>query len=486
MRSTWAIIALIVAATAAVIAPPMFQRGPGPAGSSDDTVLLFTVWGMPFEDRLFEDVYADGYTALMPGVRVDYRRYGSDLLQKYNTWHTLGRGPDVMRLRVTDYHGMVARGMLEPLTARIADADSGISADDLADFPPHIMDILWIQGELYALPEDNAQYGLFYNKAIFDAYNAAHPGEPIGYPNADWTWEDLRDAARRLTVRSATGEIDIAGIDFAIWSWPFMTLFAQAGGELWDEAGTTCLIDSPAGVRALEFLRALQREDGSYRVSLGRNSPTGPDALFAAGKSAMYLDGSWRVPLLEIVVPDLDFAVSPLPRGPSEGGRPAVVSGAVLWGISSRAAHKDEGWRMLRWLIAQEQAQAYWDALRVAPPASTRIMNSPAFRSTRGLKDRDGEYILPPMSEEAFADRAEWLLHANQPDRETGKPPGFVPVGLYQTELEERILEMLEAWLSPTSTHEAHEALARVVSRLHAVIDRDRVSKRLPRVIRDR
>ncbi|MCH7793036.1 MAG: hypothetical protein IID31_12245, partial [Planctomycetes bacterium] len=109
MRSTWAIIALIVAATAAVIAPPLFERGPGLAGSSDDTVLLFTVWGMPFEDRLFEDVYADGYSALMPGVRVDYRRYGSDLLQKYNTWHTLGRGPDVMRLRVTDYHGMVAR-----------------------------------------------------------------------------------------------------------------------------------------------------------------------------------------------------------------------------------------------------------------------------------------------------------------------------------------------------------------------------------------
>ena len=62
-------IALIVAATAAVIAPPLFERGPGPGGSSDDTVLLFTVWGMPFEDRLFEDVYADGDTALMPGGR---------------------------------------------------------------------------------------------------------------------------------------------------------------------------------------------------------------------------------------------------------------------------------------------------------------------------------------------------------------------------------------------------------------------------------
>ena len=40
---------------------------------------------------------------------------------------------------------------------------------------------------------------------------------------------------------------------------------------------------------------------------------------------------------------------------------------------------------MLRWLIAREQAQAYWDVLRVAPPASIAIVNSPALRSTAGL-----------------------------------------------------------------------------------------------------
>lgn len=484
MRSTIAIVVLIVVATLAVIAPPFVERRSMGGGSGDDITLLFTVWGVPFEDGLFKDVYADGYSALTPGVTIDYRRYGSDLLQKYNTWHTSGRGADVMRLPATDYHGMVDRGMLEPLNARIAGLETGLSAEDLADFPPHIMDILRIDGDLYALPEDNSQYGLFYNKSIFDAYNAAHPDDGVTYPSADWTWEDLREAAKKLTTHHASGEIDIAGIDFAIWAWPFLTLMAQAGGEIWDEAGTTCLIDSEPGVRALEFIRALQREDGSYRATIGRNSPAGPDALFAVGKSAMYLDGSWRVPMLEHVAPKLNFAVAPLPRGPRDGGRPAVVSGAVLWGISSNAAHKDEAWRLLRWLVAQEQARAYWDVLRVAPPASISIVNSPAFRSTAGLMDEKGQWVVPPMTEEMFADRAQWTLYANTPDPETGEPPGFVPVGLYQSELEVEILGMLESWLSRSNTDDASDVLGRVVRRMHSIIDRDRAAKGLGAVQR--
>ena len=44
-------------------------------------------------------------------------------------------------------------------------------------------------GERYALPSDSAQFGLYYNRALFDAYNASHPDDPLGYPNAEWTWE---------------------------------------------------------------------------------------------------------------------------------------------------------------------------------------------------------------------------------------------------------------------------------------------------------
>lgn len=475
MRTGPVITACLAIATAAVVLWPSAGAVRG------ERTVLFTVWGMPFEDRLFEDRYARGFEAAHPGVRVDYRRYGDDLLMKYNAWHTRGRGAEVMRLRVTDYHGMAARGMLEPLDRYINDPEVGLSAERLADIPPHLRALLEIEGaqgrHIYALPQDNAQFGLFYNKSLFDRHNAEHPEDPVEYPNERWTWEDLRAAARKLTRRDAMGRITQRGFDVAIWSWPFMTLFAQAGGSLWSEDGLTCTVDSEAGVEALEFLRAMQREDRSFDPSLsGYQSGTGPDALFAAGGTAMMMDGSWRVPNLESVAPELDFAVAPLPRGK----RPAVVSGSVLWGISSRAANKDEAWAMIRWLTDMPRHLEYWDVLRVAPPASLSAQRSEGFRSTSGLARPGGGWEVPPMPASAFADRAAWLLYANEPHPETGAPPGFVPVSPYQTELEEEITRMLNEYLNPASRLEAKAALEGVVRHVHAVIDRDRRARGLP------
>ncbi len=136
-----------------------------------------------------------------------------------------------------------------------------------------------------------------------------------------------------------------AGLDFAIWSWPFMTFFAQAGGELWSADEMTCTINSYAGVETLEYFRRLQRQDKSFNPSIsGYDSGTGPDALFGAERTAMLLDGSWRVPNLEKNWPNLDFAVAPLSRGKI----PAVVSGCVMWAISAHERYADDAWAYMR------------------------------------------------------------------------------------------------------------------------------------------
>ncbi|MCC6676218.1 MAG: sugar ABC transporter substrate-binding protein [Phycisphaerales bacterium] len=487
MRPSRLIILAILIATLAVVLWPAASRVMGRANGR--STLLFTVWGMPFEDRLFLDRYAKGWERLNPSITVDYQRLvGDGLLAKYNAWAAQGRGADVMRLRITDYLGMVERGMLEPLDDFISDPDLGLPPDELADFPPQIMQLLRIvapsdgpgSARLYALPQDNAQYGLFYNRAIFAAYNRDHSDSPAPYPSPDWTWHDLRRVAKMLTTYDDRGRIDTAGIDFFMWSWPFLTFHAQAGGELWTADGLTTLINHEPGVRALEFLRTLQREDRSLRISLGDQTGTGPDALFAAGRTAIYLDGSWRVPNFEANAPSLDFAVAPLPRGV----RPAVVSGSVLWGISSHSRNKREAWRMLRWLVAKEQSLEYWDTLRVAPPARMSLLTSDAFRTTRGLRRADGSWEVPPLTPGRFEARAGWLAYANTPHPETGRPPGFVPVAPYQTELEREIERMLSSYLNPSSTESAQSALDRVAAAVHAIIDRDRAAKGLPAVVR--
>ncbi|MHC4099697.1 MAG: ABC transporter substrate-binding protein [Planctomycetota bacterium] len=471
MRTSHAVLVLLAAATLAFVVP---HRTAAPPGAT----LAFAVWGMPFEDRLFEDGYARGFERLHPGVTVEYSRY-QDLTDKYFAWHMLGRGADVMRVRITDYHAFVARGMLEPLDPYLDDPTIGLTKQEQRDFLPAVWNLLEVDGRRYALPSDSAQLGLYYNKALFDRHNAEHPGDRIDYPNADWTWEDLRRAARRLTVRDADGRYVQFGVDFELWSWPFMAFLRQAGGTLWDETRTTTRVNSPQGREALRLIIDLIPHSAAMRAVGQVGSASGPDKLFAGGHTAMLIDGSWRAPDLERVNPRLDFAIAPLPRH----RRGAVACGSVLWAISVHSEHKETAWRMIRWMTGRDQSLRYWDALRVAPPARLSVIRSEAFRQTRGLVDADGTIWTHPMPRQRFDDRAAWLLDAVTPDA-GGELSGFVPVAPYQKDLEDNIEAMLKRAVSPGRSEALQELLDRAADAVHQIIDRDRRARGLPPVPR--
>ncbi|UCD75342.1 MAG: sugar ABC transporter substrate-binding protein [Phycisphaerales bacterium] len=472
MRRSHLIILLIAAATIACLVPPGVT-------SRSENELLFTVWGMPFEDNLFRDGYARDFEKQNPGVAVNYETY-PDVTKKYLVWHLRGFGADVMRLPITDYHAMVSIGALEPLDQFIEDPEFGLTAEEQADFMPSLWQALEIDGERYAIPSDNAQYGLYYNKTIFDRYNAKHPEDRIPYPDASWTWEDLRSAADRLTVRDEHGETIQYGVDFDLWAWPFMAFLTQAGGELWDEDQTTTLINSPRGLETLQFIVDLLPHAGPLRSADLKDSATGPDKFFVTGQTAILLDGSWRAPSLELTNPDLDFAIAPLPHHRER----AVVSGSVLWAISVHSRNKELAWKMVKFITNFEQSLRYWDALRVAPPSRLSVVRDEAFRSTRGIIDERGTVRSPAMPRERWEDRGQWLLYATTPDPATGRMPGFVPVTPYQKDLEEKIKTMLGRAVSPHRQESLSELLDATATDVHRVIDRDRLARGAPAAVR--
>lgn len=478
-RLSHLLTAALLLATAALVLAPRSDALGGRAR------VQMTVWGMPFEDRLFLDRYARRYETLTPSVAVDYRRY-ADVKTKYNAWHAQGRGSDLMRIEMTWYHDFVRRGLIEPLGKYIRDPRVGLPPEQLDKIPPHIRAALDVDGEIYALPMDSSVYGLYYNLDIFERYNAEHPDAPLRLPDASWTWDDLRRAAKALATHSPRGEIERRGFDFAVWAWPFLTLLAQAGGEAWSADGQTCLIDSPAGEEALRLLRAMQREDRSFAPTLGSyTAGTGADVLFGSGRTAMMLDGSWRVPNLELNYPDLRFAVAPLPKGKRRG----VVTGAVMWAVSANSRHKDEAWAMLRWLVQDEQAAAYWDTLRVAPPANLAVLASPAFHATAGVLKVPGDpasgYEVPPMRPEEFNAKAAWITDAFTQDPREGRAPGFLWVSEFQFDLYNEIDRTLREFLRPGSPLSEREVLASAARSLNSLIDRTRASRGLPPVRRD-
>jgi multiple sugar transport system substrate-binding protein len=474
VRTSHVILILLTLATTAFVVPPWWTQ-------SARHELFMTVWGMPFEDLLFRDTYARGYERQHPDIRVRYQRY-VDVRPKYEAWHAVGRGADVMRMGIDVYYALAAKGMLAPLDAYINDPQVGLTPEEQADFFPWVWNALVIDGHRYALPSDNAQYGVYYNKRIFDAYNAAHPDAPLTYPSAAWTWDDLRRANRLLTVRTAAGTSQ-HGVSFELWAWPFLAFFVQAGGQVWDADQTTALVNSPAGVQALELIAELIPQDAPLRNVELAESASGPDDLFKIGKLAILLDGSWRAPDIERESPGLEFAIAPLPHG----AQAAVISGSVVWAVSVHSPNPAQAWEMVKWLTRREQSLAYWDKLRVAPPALRSVVASPEFEATRGVVTEDGgrvEVLVPPMSRAQFAARGAWLQYALTPDAQTGRMPGLIVVAPYETDLELKLSRAeVEVVLGQKT---AQQALDDVVRETHAIIDRDRAAKGLPAVVRPR
>ena len=124
--------------------------------------------------------------------------------------------------------------------AGVVDVGEG-QIEDPEGFYPALLDIFTYDGVLWCPPKDFSTMALQYNKDLFDAAG-------LDYPTADWTWEDLADAAAALTDPDAGVIGLVTPPNLERWL-PFLY---QAGGELFNEDGEL-MLDSDAARTALEY-----------------------------------------------------------------------------------------------------------------------------------------------------------------------------------------------------------------------------------------
>ena len=124
-----------------------------------------------------------------------------DVVNWDNYWTLLEAGasdqsgmPDVFWMHSNVAQMYMENDILLPIDEYV-EADDKI---DLANYYEGVTDLFTRKdnGVLYALPKDHDTIALLYNKAIFDKYG-------VDYPTDEWTWEDVRDAAKAITEAGA-------------------------------------------------------------------------------------------------------------------------------------------------------------------------------------------------------------------------------------------------------------------------------------------
>jgi ABC-type glycerol-3-phosphate transport system substrate-binding protein len=212
-------------------------------------------------------------------------------------------------------------------------------------------------GKMGGLPSLMNTYGVWYNATAFKAAGIAVPKE-------GWTWDQMYDAAARLSNKNGA-KFGLVADQLTGPDGPFtMSVYSlSAGGE-----GFTDSVNKPTKVVAddkyLEGVRKL-----SDAVKAGHVAPPGYDAtniqsLFAAGKVPMMFGGQWLAAAYLTDKPKIEYGFAPLPVVDT----PVTLYDAVGICTPSYTKNADATYKVLEYLNTKVWEQVL-PSSPVAPPA---------------------------------------------------------------------------------------------------------------------
>ena len=275
---------------------PAAGTGACPLPAEEGASIVFSGWGDETEQQIYRDSI-ERFKAVCPGVTVDYQPIPASFQDKLKAQMAGGTAPDVFYVDDQLMNAFASSGQLLALDDYMSQA--GVSRDD---FIPALLTIFTQDGKTYALPKDWGTLGLVY---LPEAFQAASIDEPTD----DWTWDDLRTAAKAIADNGTYGGFCM-GADWARFA-PFV--FSNGGSFASDDFQTATL-DTPE-VKEMATLVADMYKEGSLVKPADVGASWCGEAI---GKKlvGMTTEGGWMVNFMKQNYPDVEWKAIQIPQGP--------------------------------------------------------------------------------------------------------------------------------------------------------------------------
>jgi raffinose/stachyose/melibiose transport system substrate-binding protein len=335
-------------------------------------------------NKTFYQMFAK-FRAANPGVEFDVEDMVHDTYEtKMKTLAAGNEMPDLFLIKGSWIDNFISNGLVKPMNGML-DSNSAwrdnFNAGAFDEFKRNGSDIYGIPFQLFS------SHLILYNSAAF---------AKAGIRSFPKTWKDFESA---ISALKAKGYTPISLGNKAKWvaeSCILSTLGDRFTGSAWfysvrDRKGAK--FTDPDFVRALDAFQRLAKS-GAFNSDLNSIDDNQQKTLYINGKSAMFMDGAWSIPvLISIAPPDVvkDTHLAILPSVPGGKGDPSSVSGGSGWGYAINAGVTPEKEKAIGKLIA---------ALTGAEAARATIENNgqPAGRTASYDKSK-----VAPLSNEYFA-----------------------------------------------------------------------------------
>ncbi|MBO7745335.1 sugar ABC transporter substrate-binding protein [Paenibacillus sp. MWE-103] len=312
-----------------------------------------------------------------PDIKVKMANIPEDgFFEKLNAAFAAGKGPDM-------WGGWYSpdefeRGYIAPLDEFIARDDY-----DMNKYfqPATALRLKGTDGHYYGLPRDMSNAVIYYNKDLFDKYG-------VPYPTPDWTLDDFRDAAKKIThADEGIYGTDLFASDFnAITGNPIIW---NMGSDVASDDGKKVkgFVDSPQMIKLFQYAQTLSKEGVSAPSSVMQTA--GDQGPFSAGKIGMSLGFLWGYN--DIKKASFKAGAVGFPKEEGSTGNFAWTE-EVSWYMNNKSEKKDATWAFMKYLSSPEVGKQAID---------TRFMWGPPMPSVWEEKGLEQDELLKVFLEQA-------------------------------------------------------------------------------------
>jgi multiple sugar transport system substrate-binding protein len=298
----------------------------------------------------------DEFNAKHPDILIDAQVYGAadQLGPKLDAAVAGKTPPDLLWWSPAFFPKYADAGVLKNIDEFLTD-----------DVRNDVYDYLWelgsLQGKIYVTPFSANNLGIYYNKQMLSEVGITEP--PL-------TWDEFKDAAKKLTRNSVFGfQVPIGTSEWTVWTW--QCFLWQAGGELLTPDKKQAAFNSPAGVAALDFWKSLSDEKAANFSETDAGYKT--DNILS-GRIAMTINGPWNYADLKS---NSNIGVFALPKKERAATN---IGGESLFLFKTSERRERAAWEFMKFLMSAD-FQVDWAMNTGYLPVSKSAANSERYQA---------------------------------------------------------------------------------------------------------
>lgn len=313
--------------------------------SSEESSDTLSVWMMGDGNETVQPIF-DAYTE-ETGIEVDLQSIPwSAAHDRLLTAVASGEGPDVVQMGST-------------YMAEFTDAGALLDISDYIESSDALSPENFFEGNVATTRFGDNYYGVPWYTETRALYYRTDLLEEVGYPEGPSNWEELYDAAVKLSERGD----NMYGFDINLKEQTFGPMFAkQNGSEIINDAGEPVL-NEPEFVEAIEYLHSFVEAGATTNQDLGIELS---QSFGGEGIVPMFISGPWSISMIEDQTTDIEgkWDIRTLPEGPVSNVSNTGGANLAVWSSSD---HPDEAMDLIEHMVSVDSLMTYYDTTSSLP-----------------------------------------------------------------------------------------------------------------------